>query len=192
MARHGHFWLLASLPLPLPRPLPEQHDMERVSIKYSVRDPLVQLGAKGPEQAGGSRTGGLARLEKQKSTRLEGSTGSSLHVNGARGDPANTAASTAGFSGAWRRLADGFRLARRGDFRSAKAAACRRGSSACKTRRLPIRKGDGLLGCAASKLLTRRDGAGRTREFGSGVTAGLPYKLAGIRRWCDGARVGGG
>ncbi|KAA0036155.1 hypothetical protein E5676_scaffold1323G00060 [Cucumis melo var. makuwa] len=122
----------------------------------------------------------------------EGSTGSSLHVNGARGDPANTAASTAGFSGAWRRLADGFRLARRGDFRSAKAAACRRGSSACKTRRLPIRKGDGLLGCAASKLLTRRDGAGRTREFGSGVTAGLPYKLAGIRRWCDGARVGGG
>ncbi|TYK05771.1 hypothetical protein E5676_scaffold98G002670 [Cucumis melo var. makuwa] len=29
MARHGHFWSLASLPLPLPRPLPEKHDMER-------------------------------------------------------------------------------------------------------------------------------------------------------------------
>ncbi|KAA0050600.1 ty1-copia retrotransposon protein [Cucumis melo var. makuwa] len=29
MARHGHLWSLASLPLPLPRPLPEKHDMER-------------------------------------------------------------------------------------------------------------------------------------------------------------------
>ncbi|KAA0036168.1 hypothetical protein E6C27_scaffold69G00270 [Cucumis melo var. makuwa] len=41
MARQGHFWSLASLPLPLPRPLPEKHDMKRVSIKYSVRDPLL-------------------------------------------------------------------------------------------------------------------------------------------------------
>ncbi|TYK27634.1 putative serine/threonine-protein kinase nek2 [Cucumis melo var. makuwa] len=33
MARHGHFWSLASFPLPLPQPLPEIHDMERVSKK---------------------------------------------------------------------------------------------------------------------------------------------------------------
>ncbi|TYK13496.1 CACTA en-spm transposon protein [Cucumis melo var. makuwa] len=72
MARHGHFGSPASLPLPLPRPLPEKHDKERVSIKYSVRDPLlVPLGEKEPKQTGDSRAGGSAWLEKQESARLE-------------------------------------------------------------------------------------------------------------------------
>ncbi|TYK11955.1 hypothetical protein E5676_scaffold177G001380 [Cucumis melo var. makuwa] len=44
-------------------------------------------------------------------SRGRGSAGSGLRVNWARGDPANTAASTNGF-GSQRRLADEFRLAR--------------------------------------------------------------------------------
>ncbi|KAA0037418.1 uncharacterized protein E5676_scaffold85G00010 [Cucumis melo var. makuwa] len=37
MARHGHFWSLARLPLPLPRPLPEIHDMERTGNPVRLR-----------------------------------------------------------------------------------------------------------------------------------------------------------
>ncbi|KAA0041692.1 Retrovirus-related Pol polyprotein from transposon TNT 1-94 [Cucumis melo var. makuwa] len=40
MARHGHFWLLAACPCPYLYPC-LKNEMERVSIKYSVRDPLL-------------------------------------------------------------------------------------------------------------------------------------------------------
>ncbi|TYK29225.1 hypothetical protein E5676_scaffold1228G00120 [Cucumis melo var. makuwa] len=188
MARHGHFWSLASLPLPLPRPLPEKHDMERTS---------------------GSRTGGSARLEKQKPARLEGwdrlrhganrrsagrgAEARSSRVTHERGTSFQTQADRwslrairltprlrrLGFSGARRRLADGvFRLARRDGFRSAKATACRRGSSASDPRRRRLEGAVGWLGYTASQLLTRRGGWWRK------------FRRRGRRR--GGAMVGGG
>nr|ADN33874.1 hypothetical protein [Cucumis melo subsp. melo] len=120
MARHGHFWSLASLPLPLPRPLPEN-----MSWKEQAWHGEKRLGYNA-DAAQGLYACGRGSLGLQG----EGSVESGLRVNGARGDPANTAASTAGFSGARRWLEDGFRLARRDDFRSAKATACGRGSLA--------------------------------------------------------------
>ncbi|KAA0035149.1 hypothetical protein E6C27_scaffold57G002400 [Cucumis melo var. makuwa] len=216
MARHGHFWSLASLPLPLPRPLPEKHDMERTS---------------------GSRTSGSARLEKQKPARLEGwdplghgadrrgvtrrgvrwlqhgrgsawaqvlcacgSAGGadagrsgrgaevrSGRVKRERGAGFQTQADRRslraiwltprlrrlGFSGARRQLADGvFRLARCGGFRSAKATACRRGSSASDPRRRWLEGALGWLGYTTSQLLTRRGGWWRKFRRRGGAMVG--------------------
>ncbi|KAA0053573.1 hypothetical protein E6C27_scaffold190G001400 [Cucumis melo var. makuwa] len=51
MARHGHFWSLASLPLPLPRPLPEKHDMKRDMLVCSEPGGNTKtIGMRGPHR----------------------------------------------------------------------------------------------------------------------------------------------
>ncbi|TYK03763.1 hypothetical protein E5676_scaffold863G001460 [Cucumis melo var. makuwa] len=48
MARHGHFWSLANLPLPLPRPLPEKHNMERdILVCSEPRGSTKTIGLRG-------------------------------------------------------------------------------------------------------------------------------------------------
>ncbi|TYK08813.1 hypothetical protein E5676_scaffold796G00180 [Cucumis melo var. makuwa] len=50
-ARHGHFWSLASLPLPLPRPLPEKHDMKRDMLVCSEHGGNTKtIGMRGPRR----------------------------------------------------------------------------------------------------------------------------------------------